>query len=61
MIARCHCLHEYQDRKYGRGLRVFNPYKDGAGLRCTACGQERGLSSDERLPASPGKSGKRGK
>lgn len=44
MIANCTCQHEYQDRKYGKGKRVFNETNDGGG-RCTVCGYVKGGSS----------------
>lgn len=40
-IAQCSCSNEYQDRKYGRGLRVFNVCKKGAARRCTVCLSEQ--------------------
>ena len=41
MIAKCTCKHEYQDEKYGKGMRVFNrmeQVKQGKKYRCTVCG-----------------------
>lgn len=35
-IKICSCKHEYQDRKYGKQMRVFNETGDG-GYRCTVC------------------------
>lgn len=35
MILRCFCEHEFQDKKYGKKLRVFNKARDG--YRCTVC------------------------
>jgi len=41
-VQRCTCKHEYQDKKYGKQLRVFN--KSGSSkvkvIRCTVCGAE---------------------
>ena len=41
MIKKCSCKHEYQDKTYGKGRRVFNEcVKDRkhTGWRCTVCG-----------------------
>jgi hypothetical protein len=38
----CHCKHEYQDKKYGRGLRVHNRAVKKGTWRCTVCKTERG-------------------
>jgi hypothetical protein len=38
MIARCTCRNEYQDRRYGRGRRVFTCNVRGEPGYCTACG-----------------------
>lgn len=37
----CACAHEYQDREYGAGNRVFNPTPN-KGFRCTVCGALKG-------------------
>lgn len=36
----CGCVHEFQDKKYGKGMRVTTPVnKSNSGeVRCTACG-----------------------
>lgn len=39
-IMKCECRHEFQDAKYGTGMRVHTPKKTG-GWRCTVCGKER--------------------
>ena len=39
----CTCQHEFQDEKYGKGMRVMNECGDGkkvTGYRCTICGKE---------------------
>jgi hypothetical protein len=41
LILKCRCQHDYQDRRYGYGLRVHNGCKSGTsgfGWRCTVCG-----------------------
>lgn len=36
MISKCNCKSDFQDQKYGKGNRVFNPcFKDY--MRCTIC------------------------
>ena len=40
-IKQCksNCENEFQDQKYGKGMRVMNPtrVKIGIGFRCTVC------------------------
>ena len=45
VIKRCDCVHAFQDKKYGDGLRVHNlTGKKGSCIgklsRCTVCGKE---------------------
>lgn len=41
-ITRCSCSHEYQDQKYGKGMRVHNPTASNPPRhRCTVCGSEK--------------------
>jgi len=45
MVLKCSCQHAYQDKKYGKGLRVHNPVKsrtDKPDWRCTVCKKVRG-------------------
>lgn len=37
IIAKCDCKSEFQDRKYGKGMRIKNSYTGG--FRCTVCGK----------------------
>jgi len=46
MIASCTCSHEFQDRKYGRGMRVFNEGKTN--YRCTVCKSTKPLYSQKK-------------
>ena len=44
-IKECTCENEYQDKKYGRKMRVMNPCKAEGKIskckyRCTVCGRE---------------------
>ena len=39
-IIKCICKNEFQDEKYGKGMRVHNEKKDGT-FRCTVCGDEK--------------------
>ncbi len=41
-ILRCKCKHPFQDRTYGKGLRVHNKMNSKENMyRCTVCGTER--------------------
>ncbi|MEW6095059.1 MAG: hypothetical protein AB1567_00840 [bacterium] len=41
MIQNCNCNHSFQDKRYGKGMRVFNiAGKDKKKLRCTVCKRE---------------------
>ena len=43
VVLTCTCKHEYQDKKYGKGNRVFNtkdPSKSTK-YRCTVCKKEK--------------------
>jgi len=40
MIYPCNCTHEYQDKKYGKGNRVFNETMSH-NYRCSVCGNMR--------------------
>ena len=41
-VLPCECVHEYSDKKYGKGLRVHNSKgRDGKGWRCTVCNKEK--------------------
>jgi hypothetical protein len=44
MIAKCTCEHPFQDKMYGRNMRVFNENTSGK-CRCTVCGKEFGVST----------------
>lgn len=45
---KCKCVSEYQDKRYGTGMRVHNAKKSTekskGGFRCTVCG-------DSKLPS----------
>lgn len=38
-LKKCSCKHEYQDAKYGYGVRVHNKTANGD-WRCTVCKRE---------------------
>jgi hypothetical protein len=42
---KCTCISEYQDKKYGKGLRIHNQAGTipAPKYRCTVCLHERGL------------------
>lgn len=43
---KCTCQHEWQDKTYGKGMRVCNPTAKKSGdkviYRCTVCKREQG-------------------
>ena len=41
VIASCACVSEYQDGRYGKGMRVFN--KGSGNSSCTVCGAKRSV------------------
>jgi len=50
MVAKCDCISEFQDKLYGKQMRVFNPGKISVGsqlFRCTKCGREKNLNIKE--------------
>ena len=51
-IMKCSCKHEFQDEKYGKGNRIFNPAGKGSdqgkGYRCTVCGTAIGSASSKK-------------
>lgn len=57
MIHKCTCQHEYQDKRYGTGRRIFNEMaKSAPGTikgRCTVCKNEISVGS----PVKPTKGG----
>ena len=40
VIKACTCNSEYQDKRYGAGLRAHNLCKKGEKARCTVCSKE---------------------
>lgn len=54
MVLKCTCKSEFQDAKYGAGMRVHNPQKK-EGYRCTVCGSPRG--GPAKAEAKPVKAG----
>jgi len=42
MILLCKCVNEYQDKKYGKNMRVHTPMnKEVNKYKCTVCGNEK--------------------
>lgn len=42
-ILQCNCKNEFQDKTYGKGMRLMNsigPDDKPTGYRCTVCGRE---------------------
>lgn len=47
-ILKCTCKHEFQDKTYGKDMRVHNRTKDGK-ARCTVCNQvKEGVKEDKK-------------
>jgi len=47
VLAECTCKNVFQDKMYGRGIRVHNPITGKDGLpegRCTVCSTERRIT-----------------
>ena len=47
-VMACTCKHDFQDKTYGRGLRLFNygrKINGTGGYRCTVCGATRGAAT----------------
>lgn len=41
-IKKCNCKSEFQDKKYGKDMRVHNKYiKENGGYRCTVCNKDK--------------------
>ncbi len=44
-LIKCECKHEYQDQKYGKGIRLANKTKfvhvENEVYRCTVCKREK--------------------
>lgn len=51
-ILKCTCKHEFQDKTYGPGMRVFNPIGKGSSQGdnyvCSVCGRTTGGSSKSK-------------
>lgn len=41
-VMKCNCDHEYQDKAYGKKMRVHNKKKNGNWV-CTVCRDEKGI------------------
>ena len=41
VVKTCTCNSEYQDKRYGVGLRVHNLCSKGEKARCTVCTKEK--------------------
>ena len=38
-VKPCDCKHEFQDKEYGKGMRVHSLGADGKSATCTVCGK----------------------
>ncbi|MFA5379637.1 MAG: hypothetical protein WC455_28020 [Dehalococcoidia bacterium] len=47
MLAKCDCKNEFQDARYGKGIRVHNSMAESKETskmgRCTVCSRERAI------------------
>jgi hypothetical protein len=41
MLIKCTCKHEFQDKRYGKTVRVYNQKVDRTTYKCTVCGREQ--------------------
>lgn len=52
MIKSCSCKHDFQDAKYGKGMRVHNESQGGklseTKWSCTVCGNVKEFGSDKK-------------
>ena len=55
VIKQCDCKNIYQDKTYGKGMRVKNSMigKSGSALRCTVCGKEAWIMSEQYKQSNP--------
>ena len=48
-IMSCTCTHSFQDKKHGKGRRVFNQMKgDPPRYACTICGTQKGAPAETK-------------
>lgn len=62
-VLRCVCTHDYQDRLYGAGMRLFNrmvPTTNSYPFRCTACGREQSFIKEKEKKEDKPEKGKEG-
>lgn len=56
-VRSCNCDHEFQDKTYGTGKRVFNKIKPvnttGSAWRCTVCGAIQTTGDTHERDATP--------
>ena len=38
IVKQCTCVSSYQDKTYGKQMRLHNLKEDGKGGKCTVCG-----------------------
>lgn len=52
MIHICTCNSEFQDKLYGRGMRVMNQCKKPTDVKCTVCGKIHTVSVAKKVDNS---------
>ena len=40
-VIKCNCNHDYQDKVYGKGMRVHNYAEKAETYKCTVCGDKK--------------------
>lgn len=59
IIKECSCMHEFQDKLYGKRKRVHNALKKGSGgqqkYRCTVCHSVKGGPEVKEVSEAQGK------
>ena len=38
IVKQCNCVSDFQDKTYGKGMRLHNEKLAGKGSKCTTCG-----------------------
>lgn len=54
-VKKCNCKNDFQDAKYGTGMRVMNLSKDDKRGACTVCGTKHefgGAATDKKAMAA---------
>lgn len=44
----CKCTHEFQDKEYGKHIRLHNLSEDGKKAKCTVCGSSMNIGTTSK-------------